>query len=264
MTISLRSSLFAAAIVSVAGTASAADMPSASPMMPTVAPIASWTGFYIGLNAGYGWANSDGSTTLLPTAALFGVRPFTSSTDLDGFLGGVQAGYNWQADNFVVGVEADIDYANLDGNHLVTPLSTFAGVPVPGWFQRGTGDMDWFGTVRARAGFLATPEMLIYATGGFAFARTSYSTFTSFTPLPPFQYAGSADETNTGWTVGAGVEWAFASNWTVKAEYLYFDLGDTNYIAYPLAPNPPFAVAQSFENNGSIVRLGVNYKFSSY
>lgn len=271
MSKSIRSVFIATGAVAVLGAASgaaqAADMPTYTPPpIVEVAPIAEWTGFYVGLHAGYGWGDADGSTSQLPNPAAFGALPFSTSTDIDGFIGGAQAGFNWQFDRFVAGLEADISYSDMNGGHLVTPLLAFGGLAVPGWYQQGNGDIDWFGTVRARAGFLATPQTLIYATGGFAFANTKFSTLTQYSPVPnpTFTYGGSADETNTGWTVGAGVEWSFAPNWTVKAEYLYFDLDDIDYVAFPLAPNPPFALAQSFENNGSIVRLGINYKFSWY
>lgn len=249
--------------VAAAGGAHAADLYTPPPVQPVaVAPFIDWTGFYIGLHAGYGWGDVDGATSYLPSPAAFGASPFNSSTDLDGFIGGAQVGFNWQIDTFLLGVEADISWSGMDGEHLVTPLSTLGGVPVPGWFQDGKVEMDWFGTLRARAGVLATPNLLVYATGGLAFGSVDYKTFTSFTPAPPFQYVGGSDSTETGWTVGGGLEWGFAPNWTVKAEYLYFDLGDTSYIAPPLAPNPPFAVTQSFDTTGSIVRAGINYRFS--
>ena len=260
----IRTTAVAAGLVVTAGMAQAADIYTPPPEVIPVMPTIDWTGFYIGAHAGYGWASGDGTTSYRPNPAAFGANPFSASTDLDGFLGGVQGGFNWQSGGFVGGVEADISWSGMDGSERVAPLSLFGGPAVPGWFQNQSGDIDWFGTVRVRAGFLATPEMLLYATGGLAVADVSYRTFTSFTPAPPFQYGASASETATGWTVGAGAEWAFAPNWSVKAEYLYFDLGDLDYVAPPRAPNPPFAVTQSFDTTGSIVRVGVNYRFSSY
>lgn len=250
-----------AALAMLASPAFAADAVVYEPAAAPVAAQYNWTGFYAGLHAGYGFGDGDGSTSLLPDPASFGAQPFSSSTDLDGFIGGAQAGYNWQFNNYLLGIEADITWSDMDGTHRVSPLSDGTGTPVPGWFQEGQGELDWFGTLRARAGVLARPNILLYATGGLAFGRVEYTTFTSFTPAPQFQYSGSGSDTKVGWTIGGGAEWAFAQNWTFKAEYLYFDLGETDFVASPLAPNAPFAVTQSFDTSGNIVRVGLNYKF---
>ena len=110
----------------------------------------------------------------------------------------------------------------------------------------------------------ATPveRLLVYATGGLAFGHVKSSAVTSF-PVPfNVQYTGSADETKTGWTVGGGIEWALVGNWTVKAEYLYYDLGDHTVTALPQPIFPQnFNVLSTFETKGNIVRGGINYKF---
>ncbi len=221
-----------------------------------------WTGFYAGVHLGYGYGDGDGSTGLLPSPVAFGAAPFTSSIDFDGFAAGGQAGFNWQSGSFLFGVEADLAWTDIDGTDRVTPLSTAGGTPIAAWFQDGTADVNWFGTLRARAGIFANPTTMIYLTGGAAFADVEYTTFTSFTPAPMFQYAGSDSETAMGWTAGGGVEWSIGADWSMKAEYLYFDLDDeVSYNALPLAANPPFEVTQRFETEGRFIRFGVNRRF---
>ncbi len=183
--------LASVALFGFAGAASAADLPVRSaPPAPIVAavPVFTWTGFYVGVNAGYGWNANDDIT-------IGGVR-----FDLDddgGFVGGAQAGYNYQIGSFVVGLEGDIQYADFGGEDIV--LSDGSVVDF--------NNSDWFGTVRARAG-VAFDRALIYATGGFAFADDA-----------------------TGWTVGGGLEYAFTDNLSAKIEGLYVNLDqDDNFL----------------------------------
>ena len=191
--------------VAAAVPASAADLSYRAPVAYAApAPVFTWTGFYIGANAGYGWGEADWSD------------------DTDGFLGGVQAGYNWQAvgSPLVVGIEADIQGTNIE-----SPTFT----------------LDYFGTVRARLGY-AVDQFLIYGTGGFAYGKGNY------------EVAGlSNSQTNTGWTIGAGGEYAFTPNWSVKAEYLYLDLGKESYetVSGPL----------DIGTTANILRVGANYRF---
>ncbi len=140
----------------------------------------------------------------------FGI-PATSISvgDANGFIGGLQAGYNWQfANNVVLGIEADIDWADLGGNSTIVAGS--AGV--------ATGSLDYFGTIRARLGY-AFDRVLPYITGGVAYGKTDFGTI----------YGTSTSETNWGWTIGAGVEYAFTNNITAKLEYLYIDLDGSSY-----------------------------------
>lgn len=166
-----------------------------------------WQGPYVGANLGYQW----GTITANPT------RP-------NGFAGGVQAGYNWQSNQFVFGGEADIQFSGAD--------DTFA----PWKFSN-----PWFGTLRGRAGF-AMNNILIYATGGLAYGSVRVkNTFTG------------ADESklHPGWVLGAGMEVALTTSWSARAEYLYVDLSDRSY-------------ALTGTSNGvesSVVRFGVNYRF---
>ncbi|ADP72495.1 porin [Rhodomicrobium vannielii ATCC 17100] len=159
---------------------------------PIVAPVATWTGFYAGLNVGYGW-NDD--------------------ADADGIIGGGQIGYNWQGafgtSPLVLGVETDIQGSDIKNDN--------------------DDKLNYFGTVRGRLGY-ALGNSLVYATGGFAYGEFD-----------------GADKTSTGYTVGGGVEHKFTPNLSVKAEYLYTDLGDND------SDNADF----------NTVRVGLNYHFGA-
>jgi len=146
--------LASVALFGFAGAAAAADLPVRSaPPAPIIAaaPIFTWTGFYVGVNAGYGWSNDD-----------FDAVDFADEGDDGGFVGGAQVGYNYQIGSFVVGLEGDIQYADFGADGTFD----FDG---DGVFDDDFDSSDWFGTVRARAG-VAFDRALIYATGGFAFA----------------------------------------------------------------------------------------------
>jgi outer membrane immunogenic protein len=181
--------LLAATAIATAGisAASAADLPlRAAPPAPVIAaaPIFTWTGFYVGVNAGYGWSDDD-----------FDAVDFADDEDDGGFVGGAQIGYNYQIGSFVVGLEGDIQYADF-GRDGVFNFEDEDGDILEGEFESS----DWFGTVRARAG-VAFGQALIYGTGGFAFADDA-----------------------TGWTVGGGLEYAFTNNLSAKIEGLYVNL----------------------------------------
>jgi len=252
--------ILASAIGLLAAPAIAADPPVyEAPFVAAVAPY-DWTGFYAGLHGGYGWGDVDTHTTYLPSPPVFNGDPFSQSTDIDGFLGGIQAGFNWQNGNFVFGVEGDISYTGIDGTSTVGPLLLFGGGIDPGSSQTVNAEMDWFGTLRLRSGITAGERFLIYATGGLAVGNVEYSVVTDFVG-PPFLYPGSSSDTEFGWTLGAGGEFAAGNGWSIKGEYLYFDLGGSTIVASPVAPNPPFQVQTSHDLTGHIVRIGVNRKF---
>jgi outer membrane immunogenic protein len=247
----------------------------------------SWTGFHAGLNGGYGWAG--GGTTVSPGDPLtqslsFGqpvVPQVSSSLNANGGLGGGQVGYDWQfAARSVVGVEADIAAASLKSSASV-PMTLFGTQPATFGVSRS---IDWFGTVRGRIGFLAVPDLLIYATGGFAYGRVSEGASVSLpagasNSIGNFGYAfacgpfyglgscftGSASRIATGWTAGLGAEKRFTPNLSVSFEYLLVDLGSSSYpLAGSLYGGAPFTA--SFLNAKSsatfdVVRAGLNYRF---
>jgi len=197
--------------------ASAADM--ARRPMPTKAPayepIYSWTGPYIGINGGGGWGRSDFSA------------PFpTGSFDTSGGLIGGTLGYNWQMNQLVFGLEGDIDWSNIRGS-----------APCAGTTCQTRN--DWLGTARGRLGY-AFGRFLPYVTGGAAFGDVK----TNIAGI------GGASDTKVGWTLGGGLEYGIAGPWSIKAEYLYVDLGSGSSV---------LGSSANFHTN--IVRAGLNYRF---
>lgn len=263
--------LFIAGAVSLAAlapiAAKAADMPQYTPPpVTTGVPSFDWGGFYAGLNAGYGWSSSDTAEARYvdPTAVFFtpcaaaGACVTNMSYDRNGFVGGAQAGYNWQFNQFVVGLEADIDYSGMSGDTLVTTaVAPFAA----GRFS-SSSDIDWLGTLRGRVG-VAIDRALIYATGGAAVGGVKDSFSWGFPSIPQV-YAGSSSDTKWGWTVGGGVDVAIADNFVLGGEVLYFDLGDTTVAGTPVAPFVPPAgtsMAVNYDHSGVIARARASYKF---
>ncbi|WP_448954865.1 outer membrane protein [Labrys neptuniae] len=285
-----------AALFLVTTSAYAADLApqSIEPAPPIFAP--SWTGFYAGINAGYTWSNSNKSkvdttgTTLVPAG--FSIKN-------DGVLGGAQVGYNYAFTNgFVIGVEADLQGTNAHEKKTasstaqsVTSGPGFVPAPIPDFpplpgivTTTSTSStavemkkrLSWLGTIRGRVGYLATPNLLVYGTAGLAYGKVSASTniaetltqTTAFIPnfVPPLTVTsngstrGSYDKTKFGWTIGGGVEWMFAANWSVKAEYLYYNLGKARYAqAAGLAGSSQQTTHVKFD--GQIARVGLNYHF---
>ncbi|UOK69630.1 MULTISPECIES: outer membrane protein [Ancylobacter] len=207
----------AAAALLAAAPAFAADLARQQPYPTKAAPMIvepafTWTGFYLGANAGYAWGSGEGGAGIV-------------NLDPSGFLGGGQIGVNYQfANNVVVGVEADFQGSDIK--------DTYAGYE---------SKMDYFGTVRARLGY-AFGNILPYVTGGLAYGHTE---------VRDNLFGLSTDKTQTGWTVGGGVEYALTNNWTIKGEYLYMDLGEDYYDS----------IGYKTGLTANIVRAGVNYKF---
>jgi outer membrane immunogenic protein len=216
------------------------------------APVAAanWAGFYLGGNFGSG-TGRDRSSLSVPAAAIletFNLAP-------DGINGGVQAGYNWQAANWVFGLEADIQGSTQKDNKTCILTCT------PGLMAAYDATLPWFGTVRGRLGY-SVGSTLFYATGGLAYGSIKTKITTSSFPGPVTQ---SFSHTNTGWTAGAGIETPFTllglvgPNWTTKTEYLYVDLGSSsdNFI---IGATPVTATRSVTEH---VFRTGINYHFNS-
>lgn len=201
--------------------AMAADLPVKAPAPQVVAPTTTWTGFYIGGNVGYGWAD-------------VGVEG--ASNNLTGVIGGGQLGYNWQTGPVVFGVEGDFQGADESRTDTVTALGVAFTVDQ---------HIQWFATLRGRLGYSWGPAML-YVTGGAAWQNYKLSVSALGTSV-------SDDTTRTGWTVGGGGEWMFAPNWSAKLEYLYMDTGDTDVTL--------FGDTFTGHAKNNIVRVGVNYHF---
>jgi outer membrane immunogenic protein len=271
----------AAAAIVVAGAfaAQAADLPTKkAPVAPIyVPPPFTWTGFYVGVNAGAIFSQSNSNATLWTSGFPVLSNNFNGGKlgGGTGFLGGGQAGYNWQTGSFVLGVETDFDGSTLSKNtNGISPtLSGLTGSFAP-WngdyvLTNGSAKLSWLGTTRARVGFVATPDnrLMVYGTGGVAYGGGS-AHLAIYDANNNVAWYGSKSNTRVGWTIGGGVEYAITNNVTIKGEYLYYNLGSTNSYAAPsiLTPLANASLGNSFATakvtyQGSIVRAGVNYKF---
>jgi outer membrane immunogenic protein len=266
----------AISLAAVAG-GSAADLPVRGPVYAKSPPPAvfSWTGFYIGGNAGVAINNSsyqlDPTGCFLTGCGVGGVaanafRTFTGNFNRSNFTGGGQVGYNLQyGGHWLAGIEADINYNGVnDSFNGRVPLTGLLNGGLPPVAQ--SQHFDWLGTVRARVGFLPSDRLLVYATGGLAYGHVSAATNVLFISTTD-QYAGSASVTRFGWTAGGGAEWVIAGNWSAKAEYLYVDLGSFNYVDACVTPGficgTPFPTYTShLTTREHVFRLGVNYKIN--
>jgi outer membrane immunogenic protein len=251
----------AIAALGFVSSASAADMPAKAPVYKA-APVAmyNWTGFYIGGHAGFGSASSSANWDPLPSPAVFGANPNAYQLHGTGFLGGVQAGYNWQmAPMWVLGVEGDWSWTRLNDSASL-PVNFFGGAPAPPARADVSRNVKWLASVRGRAGYLVAPTVLLYGTGGFAFGQVGYHGF--YQNNTPTQWLpADFNKTETGYVVGAGVEWAVMANWLLRAEYLYYNLKGESVSGFnPTAGFFPiqFSWGRTTINTG---RVALSYKF---
>jgi len=226
--------LSSVALLGLTASAVAADLPSRVAPAPVVAavPVFTWTGFYVGVNAGYGWHTGDVNITIPGVGVL-------QSEDEGGFVGGGQIGYNYQIGSLVVGVETDLQYADI-GNDF-----DFGVLGVPGFAVLNNDSNNYFGTVRARVG-VAFDRALLYVTGGFAYG----------------DLGGINSDTNGGWTLGGGLEYAFTNNLTAKVEGLYVNL-DRNNERF-ITGLPAGTIVNGNNAEFGVVRAGLNFKFGTY
>lgn len=237
-------SLIGASVVTLlaVSTGNAADAVIEEPIAIEITPVAIWTGGYVGLHAGYGWGGAD--------AVDNGDDFFDEDTgqrhdvDVDGAFGGVQAGYNWQWGSYVLGVEGDLGYLGVDGDKFI--------VDDPDNF----GDVSYgvYGDLTLRAGF-AADSWLFYAKGGVAAAQVDLhfgDLLDSGGPDPDSN--GSSDSTEVGYTIGGGVEWAFARNWSTKLEYQYFDFGSVEL-------KDDDGDSADVDLDLHTIKIGLNYRF---
>jgi outer membrane immunogenic protein len=296
------SPIVAAALLLAGGSAFAADLPTTK-APPAPPPPAPWKGFYVGLNAGGLWSNSGSaqiSSYPLDSDLAYGGNAANAiyATSLNGpvrvgstngFIGGGQVGYNWQPglmnNNLIFGFEADIQGVVVTGSKSRVVNNLWAtGNPAGGslWNNLGAnGNMNFFGTVRGRLGYLVNPTLLVYGTGGLAYGGVNGSvnlTQYVFNSSGVGQMIANANanysDVPVGWTGGGGVEWMFMQNWSAKVEYLYYDLGSSNLDLNSFAtklPGSTFSLPGSgltsawtastinVRNTGNLVRAGVNY-----
>jgi outer membrane immunogenic protein len=247
--------------VASAATVLAADIATPVYKAPPAPVYYNWTGFYLGANLGGSWGHEsheifDGNANVFEAAG---------TNKPDGVIGGGQIGYNWQfapwfgwGTGTVLGIEADIQ-----GSSQRSTIGEAGGFSDPRFgpvtFSGSVEDrLEWFGTVRGRAG-IAFDRVLWYTTGGWAFGERKIDG-----PLTSSNAAGviastafSTSNRMDGWTVGGGIEWAFWGNWSAKFEYLYIDFNSPRDVAIP---GGPFIITSGhFTDN--IARAGVNYRF---
>lgn len=267
--------VFAGAVVALSATAAqsadlAARFPTKAPAI--AAPLFTWTGFYAGINAGYTWSGSatgyDFRTTDPADLADIGL-PRTLGNSTGGFTGGAQAGYNVQTGNVVVGLETDIQYLGGNNNGVFT-FSQVDGADTANLRMSAESSVQWLGTLRGRAG-VTFDRALFYATGGLAYGGVKSSSSIAATAVDGgvtsnVLYAGSRNETRVGYAVGAGMEYALMNNISVKAEYLHYDLGSTQYDVGGVVVDPAddfLGAGAKRRIDGDIVRAGLDFKLGA-
>ena len=234
------------AALGLSSSAFAADLPPGPPAkapavyVPQVLPVYNWSGIYVGINGGWGFGTSKWT---IPVQPAFPTGSSGDFNDNGGVVGGT-LGVNWQTGGFVFGAEGDWDYSAINTGTTATICN------ISGTCQTGN---NWLATLRGRAGY-AADRVLFYGTAGGAFANMQ-TVFNGVTTT----------HEQAGWTAGAGIEWAFADNWTAKVEYLFVDLGSTNFNCSTLAcvaVGGPITGSISLTEN--LVRAGVNFKFNGW
>jgi outer membrane immunogenic protein len=250
---------------------------------PLIAPVVwSWTGFYLGGEVGGKWERDRWTAISLADNNLGGVRaPIDASSprtyETSSFRGGIYGGYNWQISQFVIGVEADGAWADATKTAAGFPGCTLAGCTIgftfpPNGLVAG-GDltsvnMRWDASLRGRLGILASPDLLIYGTGGIAWQNVrvngicgpAANSFQCNTPQP-VPSAVTVEKTLPGWTVGVGAEWHAWGNWLLRGEYRFADFGTSSYV-FPIGTsNTNNTYRFNMRTETQIATFGVAYKF---
>jgi outer membrane immunogenic protein len=219
----------------------------------------SWTGFYVGANAGYGWGSPTGhlswesaaSNTFNAPLADADYTPHTS-----GALGGLQFGYNYRISAAVLGAEADFQFSDVRGS-TTTPSTVLPNAGPDFAHFSASQHLEMFGTIRGRIGFLANDNLLLFGTGGLAYGRIRSETHWQYDTPPFLSYVGTETKTKVGYALGGGGEWAINRSWSVKVEYLYLDFGKIR----AASGNVGFYTTFDQKTASNLVRLGLNYHF---
>ncbi|MEZ5787200.1 MAG: outer membrane beta-barrel protein [Xanthobacteraceae bacterium] len=255
--------LASVAALGLAGTASAADLAVKAPVV--YAPVFTWTGCYLGINGGWIGGKDDYTSHAVYDPAGFTLAQVAasqntySSDDSAGTAGG-QFGCQTQIGSWVIGGEWDWNWSGLkeDNTYYYADPAGIFGAIGP-WYQYTHKELDWFSTARVRLG-LAWDRVLVYATGGVAYGAFDAYTNVDFPTPGVSDNWGAYREKRFGWTVGGGLEWAFANNWTAKAEFLYLDFGSFDYLSPdPIALNFPWRT--EIDAKEYVARVGINYLF---
>ncbi len=233
--------LSTATLAALTVTALAADLPSRIPAAPPPPPLFTWTGLYVGGQVGYQWS-AESSPQIYSLTGVGGAGQ--PNYNQSGVIGGGHIGYNWQFNQFVLGIEGDVEGTNFEGT---------GNFGAAGALALHT-EINVQGSVRGRLGY-AWDRLLVYATGGAAFAQLA-NRYTN-TALGMDDYKTD----RTGWTVGGGFEYAFAPSWSAELEYRYTDLGHTNDL---LLASSAGALGANHHETFNAVRAGVSYHFSLF
>jgi outer membrane immunogenic protein len=239
--------LAAALLIGGAAGAQSADLaarPYTKAPSVAAASVYNWTGFYVGGHAGYGWGDATNEFSL----GFFLGDPERPYQDMKGWLAGGHAGFNYQVDRFVFGIEGDGTWTDINSR-------VFSSVFPPDTLT-STGRIDWLASVRGRAG-VAFDSVLFYATGGAAWASLSLTSQAVFNPggIIARNYRDPDGVVHNGWVVGGGVEWMFAQNWIARAEYLHYEFEDKLHF------QPGLVLGTPVDLKVDVVRAGVSYKF---
>jgi outer membrane immunogenic protein len=269
--------LSGAAIIALTSYANAADI--------APAPVLDWTGFYVGVNAGLAGGDFDYDLNydfLRDYDTLDSSEDYSATGrgafDLNssGLLAGGQLGYNWQVEQFVFGGEADFQWTGLEGNFdgNIDLSSSLDPSATAGLNLSAGSEVDWYGTLRLRAGWLITDSFLAYATGGAAYGKVKSGYNLGLNAFGEgIEFSDSTSDNSWGWTLGGGAEYRINESWSFKAEYLYVDLGSQTLLNDSTSLGdliPPIIDADytdsdrlkiSSDTAFHTVRVGVNYKF---
>jgi outer membrane immunogenic protein len=269
--------LLAVLLSCVAMPALAADLPGKAPTRP--AAVADWTGFYIGVHGGYGWGKP--SIDDIDLNSDFDKALRISTPELKGWVFGGHAGYNWQWQRVVGGLEIDYSAADIkeDQSRAVRLTGTVDDIPATLDFKRTlSAKLDALASARARLGFLLFPEFLLYGTGGIAWGHTKVdASFSEILTVGGRSFnllteTGQSNENHWGWVAGVGGEWRVfgaGSGWSLRAEYLHYDFGDTTHTVASritsVSCNGGFCGTNTGSFNASlradVVRGGLSLKF---
>jgi outer membrane immunogenic protein len=241
-------------------------------------PSVDWSGYYIGANLGAGIGNADLHAGVRPDTTYFNTGTDSDQVaaagrgkpSLDSFTGGAVIGYNVQYGNILFGLEAGANAVGVDEAH--SGSSTFLTDPNIQFTVTQTVKSDWIATLRPRIGW-AQDNWLVYVTGGLAWTRLELDTFygdnnaQAGSGLPGAHANGSTSSTKTGWTLGAGGEYALSSNWSLTGQYLFIDFGSVNTVA-PLVPTPTLdefsaTIDGSADLSTSLIMVGATYRFGA-
>jgi len=230
----------AASMVALAEVASAADIPTKAPVYKAPpAASSTWTGWYLGVNAGGNWGTSETSTSVAPPAvapavsaagaALINALGQPAKINTSGFVGGLHGGYNYQISQWLVGLEGEFDYFHSAGSRRASSVGLGPGATV---IVNSSMSTDWLFTLRPRVGWVSN-NWLFYGTGGLAVTQLKGAwSFSNPGGVPALSEAAAASSTKAGWALGGGVETMLPGRWVVGAEYLYVNFGNISATSF--------------------------------